>query len=339
MVTSLRAWWQRNKKTLEITGVSIFLIVLLALVVFIILGYIYNWSWVGIGPNAPSFQHGKTLWDWLQLLIIPAVLAVGGYVFNFTVSRNEQKSTQLRNQTERDAAVERDQTERDIAADNQQEAALQDYIDKMSELLLDKKLRDSSEDDEVRNIARVRTLTVLPRLDKDRKKSVLIFLHESVLINKFDTINVMHEADLSGAIMREVKLDLVNLRKTDLSRANLYGAYMVGADLSYVNLNRADLTVANLREADLSGANLSGADLSYANLRGADLTDANLTGTSLNDTQMYGANLSGALLDGADLSGANMSETNLENVTVAQKQLDEARSLKGATMPDGSIHP
>jgi len=32
-------------------------------------------------------------WDWLQLLIIPAVLAVGGYILNLTISRGEQEAT------------------------------------------------------------------------------------------------------------------------------------------------------------------------------------------------------------------------------------------------------
>jgi len=109
---------------------------------------------------------GKTLWDWLQLLIIPAVLAIGGYLFTFTISRNERKAADTHNQTERE-----------IAQDNQREAALQEYIDKMSELLLHEKLRESQPGDEVRKIARVRTLTVLPRLDGERKRSVLQFLH------------------------------------------------------------------------------------------------------------------------------------------------------------------
>src|SRR5438128_9059503 len=106
----------------------------------IILGYIFSWSWTGL--------HGRTLYDWLQLLIIPVVLAVGGYLFNYTTTKAEQRRTQLQ-----------DQTEREIASDNQREATLQAYIDNMSELLLDRKLRESPEDDEVRKIARVRTLT------------------------------------------------------------------------------------------------------------------------------------------------------------------------------------
>src|SRR5215472_12647663 len=121
MLARFRSWWKNTSKMLDAV-VILMLVVLIALVVVIILGYTNNWSWAGL--------RGKTLYDWLQLLIIPAVLAVGGYLFNFTTSRNEQKATQLR-----------DQTELDIAIDNQREAALQAYIDSMSELLLEKKLR------------------------------------------------------------------------------------------------------------------------------------------------------------------------------------------------------
>lgn len=105
-----------------------FLIASLSLlfITVIVLGYWLKWGWTGL--------KGKTLWDWMQLLIIPAVLAIAGYIFTLTTSRNEHE----------------------IALDNQQEMVLQDYIDKVSELLLEKKLRVSEPGDEVRNIARVR---------------------------------------------------------------------------------------------------------------------------------------------------------------------------------------
>src|SRR5437588_6410007 len=145
-----RSWWQKAKKPLEVFCIIVVCVLVIALLVVIALAYIFN-------VNVPGLR-GKTLWDWLQLLIIPTVLAIGGYIFNLTLSRNEQKSTQLR-----------DQTEREIAADNQREAALQAYLDSMSELLLHENLRNSGAEDEVRKIARVRTLTVLPRLDPKRK--------------------------------------------------------------------------------------------------------------------------------------------------------------------------
>ena len=132
MIVKLRSWWQKVKKPLEVFAVFVGCLIIIALLVVITLAYIFK-------ENVPGLS-GKTLWDWLQLLIIPAVLAVGGYVFTYTTSRNERAATEKRTQAERD-----------IALDNQHEAALQAYIDNMSELLLEKKLRDSAEDDEVRN--------------------------------------------------------------------------------------------------------------------------------------------------------------------------------------------
>lgn len=91
-------------------------------------------------------EPGKTLWDWLDLLIIPAVLAIGASLIN---NRNQR-------------------IEREIASDRNQEAAFQAYLDRMmTELLLKKEdgLRDSQPEGEVRTVARTCTLTVLRGLD------------------------------------------------------------------------------------------------------------------------------------------------------------------------------
>ena len=69
----------------------------------------------------------------------------------------------------------------------------------MSELLLHENLCKSKPDDEVRKIARVRTLTVLTRLDGKRKGSVIQFLYESELIDKNKTIIDLLGADLNNA--------------------------------------------------------------------------------------------------------------------------------------------
>jgi uncharacterized protein YjbI with pentapeptide repeats len=334
VLSNIRSFWQKVKKPLEITVLSIFVVGLIALIVLVILGTIFQWNWTGFGLDTTDpKQHAKTLWDWLQLLIIPAVLAIGGYVFNLTASRNEQQSTQLR-----------DQTEREITADNQQEAALQTYIDKVSELLLEKQLRESAQDDEVRNIARVRTLTVLPRLDSARKRSILQFLYESGLLKKEKCIldltgadlsgtNLrladLREADLTGAILKEADLrgcDLSEaiLKETDLSGANLWHVYLRGVDLSEANLSSANLVYVHFREADLAGANLSKADL-----READLREADLTGASLKNAELKDANFTGAILRFAILTGAK---------SITSEQLDQAQSLQKATLPDGSKH-
>ena len=277
MTAYLSFWWRKIKRH----RVAIVFIVVLVVAIALIFAEVRVY---GAGFT------GKTLWDWLGLLAslaIPVVVAFG--TLWFTTQQGKVS----------DAANERQhETELQIATDNQREAALQSYIDKISELLLEKKLRESGENDEVQTLARVRTLTVLPRLDGRRKASVVQFLYESGLIHKDKKI-----IDLKGA---------------DLKEAYVVGATLVGADLSAANLYRATLSFTNLSGANLSRAYMVGANLSFTNLSGANLSRA----------FMEGAWLRSADLDGADLGGAKVTD----------KQLAEAASLKGATMPDGKIH-
>jgi len=319
--------WQWVKQHLVvsifITGLVIFL------VVSFIGGYFFNWLWTGFSPYTSTphatnitFQREKTLWDWLQLLIIPLVIAIGGYLFNLAVSRTEQRNT----------------------TDNQQETALQAYIDKMSELLLHENLRKSAEDAEVRKIARVRTLTVLSKLDASRKRSVMQFLHESDLINKSDP------SSETECIVHLQATDRDRSSGADLSGADLSGLSLGFSDLHKVNLRNANLSKANLSEAVLSGADLSGANLREArlswgklvidptgtNLEGADLSGADLSSAIMNDVILIEADLSGAKLSDADLSGANLK--GVTGITVEELE-QQAKSLKGATMSDGPIHP
>jgi hypothetical protein len=105
----------------------------------------------------------------------------------------------------------------------------------------------------------------------------------------------------------------------------LYETGLIIKDRSVVDLLGADLRAANLGGADLRGADLRGANLGGANLHWADLISADLSGAYVGRTD----------LSLADLSGANLG--NVKELSVGQ--LDQAYSLKGATMPDGSEHP
>src|ERR1700680_159240 len=57
-------------------------LLMLALLVVIIVGSIFNWPWTGF--------YTKTFWDWLQLLIVPSVLAILTVWFN---AQNSHSST------------------------------------------------------------------------------------------------------------------------------------------------------------------------------------------------------------------------------------------------------
>ena len=192
------------------------------------------------------------------------------------------------------------ESQRAVEEQRAQEQALEAYLDEMGSLLLDRDLRSSEEDDEVRTLADARTSTVLSRVDGSRKTTVVLFLHQSKLIQRIEPIVSLNGADLS-----EVDLRGAELIGADLSEANLTKADLSGASLGFANLYRTDLSGADLTKAKLSTADLSRADLGRADLRAADLSAANL----------------------------------IEARGVTNKELeDQAESLKGTTMPDGSKH-
>jgi uncharacterized protein YjbI with pentapeptide repeats len=235
-------------------------------------------------PRWTGFR-GMTVRDWLQLLIVPFALVVISFLFTV---QQDQRQQQIENQ--------RAEAERELAERRAQDEALQAYLDQMSALLLEKDLRASDEDSEVRTLARARTLTVLGRLDPSRKTAVMEFLVEAELVQSAE-----------GGREPIIRLSGANLIRVNLSEANLSGAH----------LSSVDMCEAYLNDAELGEAHLSGAYLCNAELRGADLRGAHLSGADLN----------GAYLREADL-------THVEGVTNEELE-QQAYSLEGATMPNG----
>lgn len=268
---------------------------------------VLRWSLLGIAIIAlagslvmlSEMYFHKSLWDWLDLFIIPLVLALGALWFNARSS----------------------QTEREIASERNQEAALQNYLDKMTELLLEKGLRTSAPEDEVRTVARTRTLTVLRGLEKERKTAVAQFLLESGLIR----VQEQQGKDATSVI---------SLQGADLRGVRLHGVILRGVNLRGANLSKATLREIHLDEANLRGTDLSGADLFAANLYGADLPRANLRGANLYGTDLRGAALGGADLHGARLVGANLRGANLGGADLRGATLGGA-NLPGAILPNG----
>ncbi len=268
------------------------LVVIVALIVFIFAVHTFGWDWTGfIGgaskititrtptgtTTATELQPARTLWDWLGLLAalaVPVVVGLGAAWF----TAQQGKVSDAEN------------------TDNQHENALQNYIDKMSELLLHKRLSEllldeqvsESRDIQVVIIARARTATVLRTLDPVRRGSLIRFLSQAGILTK--------------------------CIEDDLKRMDLRGANLCQVNLSEINLRETDLSGADLSRANLSGADLGGEIRGVPYFRGADLIRANLMR--------------------ADLRGADLSDAK-----VTKEQLDAAKSLQGATMPDGSIHP
>jgi uncharacterized protein YjbI with pentapeptide repeats len=279
--------------------ITLAVVILLAFVGYLIrLGYLETGLTAYIDPTG-DYHPAKTLWDWMELLIIPVVLAGGGLLYSW----RERKA-------EREEAQQRAKREREIADDRNRETTLQNYLDKMTELLLEHDLRTS---ESAQAIARARTLTALRSLDAGRKGILLRFLQESDLIKTEKPV-----VSLKGADLFEADLQRANLFQTDLSEAILFAA----------NLSEADLALADLSEAELSLANLSKANLDKAKLGAADLSEANLFKANLFEANLYGANLTGADLRGAGLCGAELIMADLGRA-----------DLRGAMYSDRTIWP
>jgi hypothetical protein len=111
-----QTWRQKNKRLL-ILATFIILVLLLA---FALTVYWLGWDWTGFtsatGPTLkPNEQYrpAKTLWDVLQLLIVPFILAIGGFWLNRIQKDREDIATVERIRTEQVAESRQRQAERD----------------------------------------------------------------------------------------------------------------------------------------------------------------------------------------------------------------------------------
>jgi Pentapeptide repeats (8 copies) len=224
----------------------------LAFLTIVIFGYLFGWKWTGF--------DGRTLWDWLKLLLavaVHAVIAIFGQMISTLQYRGQQEAEENRAQDE----------------------ALQAYLGEMGNLMLEQGLGRSQENnaltpqaiEEIRTLTRARTLTLVRTLAGDRKRRVVDFLYEAKLI--------------VGQPPQQGIVDLGGIDRfggaADLSGADLDSDHLAEADLSGANLTAANLREANLQEANVAGAYLSDANLSGAELRMASLSEARLRNANL----------------------------------------------------------
>ena len=180
----------------------IFIISFLLWRVFVIIS---NFKWSG-------FQK-KSFWDWLQLLIIPLMLALGAFYLNSAADFRDYQ----------------------IAQEQKHQEILTDYFSKMQGLIVEtKKIKETSgytklhpKDEaarllpEFRSTAKALTLSVLEQLDGKRKGKVITYLAESQLINKIDPL-----IQLGGANLQKLELK----GRQVFSSINIVGANMTATE-------------------------------------------------------------------------------------------------------------
>jgi plasmid stability protein len=151
-----------------------------------------------------KIHRGKTLWDWMQLLVIPAMLAVVSLWFSYSNRQSDMATAEQRLQEEK----------------------LNAYLAKMEGYILDWDLLSSKdqEDPAIVQLAQVQTATALRSMDKERRDLVFQFLHDSELIYFVLANASLADIDLNGADLSEAYLVGANLTRTWPA-----GAYWRGA--------------------------------------------------------------------------------------------------------------
>jgi uncharacterized protein YjbI with pentapeptide repeats len=307
-----------------------------------------------------NMQPRKTLWDLLQLFLVPLVLAIVVFAFN---AGQASTSQQLADQSQ--------QKQVELADQSQQEQVVNTYIDQMSNLVLQYHLHDSQLADPIRAVAQALTLTALSRLDSAHKNIIILFLYRAdllkyhfykhnetdcgdpkVLKKQFSDENpiiTLSQGNIAGVTINNLKLsciDLLNMHLEGsnfstslLDRANFGLSLAMNADFSYASMKSADLFYL-----DLSGANLQGALLQYADMKGICLSHARLDGADLQgaDLRVYTHSVNYATLfcgqhDYATLTPANLSDADLTHANLTGAYLNGA-NLKGADLTHANLN-
>jgi hypothetical protein len=167
-------------------------------------------GWVGVSD--------KKFWDYLELLVVPAALALGVYWLNRAQQERERKADEVQRKREDAAEEAREQRELEFANQTTQNAALQSYIVQMTQLLINRNAPQLLSESRIRETIHARTLHVLDQLDEIprgrlRKRALLRFLYKTELIPgrfaqdpPYDT-NILFEANLRHADLESLRLE------------------------------------------------------------------------------------------------------------------------------------
>jgi uncharacterized membrane protein len=331
-----RLWVRRLLTTLlSVASILTPIVILIVLVMTIALtaygAYTREWEWTGF--------VGKTLWDWMKLLLVPIILALGGLLFTQMDRLNSTRAQRLDRER---LQVDRAQAQNALELNRRgqitdrftraidQLGKVDDYGNKQVEI-------------------RVGGIYALEQIARDSEEDYWPIMEVLAAYLRQNAPWIPEEdqqgEELSPAPDIRAITDVLRRRNSyfgrgeadplDLSLTNLSGANFLGANFSRTNLSRTNLSRAELQGAELQYANLQGADLREADLREADLRGAWLQGADFQGANLQYANLQGADFQGANLQYANLQGADLSSVqSLTQEQLEEAVGNYDTTLPE-----
>lgn len=149
----------------------------------------------------------------------------------------------------------------------------------------------------------------------------------------FDAVSI-ERANLSGTVLRRLRLRDVRLLKSDLSNAN-----WPAAAFDRVELHEGRLTGLKAIEARFSDVRFVGCKADLAQFRHATFRDVRFEDCVLRDADFQGADLRGVSFRGCDVQGANFTAAKLEKADFRGVRLDHLilrpADLKGMIIDSG----
>lgn len=298
--------------------IIILILFLIAVLTLMFQRFILGWSqwanWTGFGDyigSIPKENREKTLWDWMDLLIIPLALALIALIYKKITHDTDQR---LKN--------ERLKNEKDIALDQWRENTIRAYFDEIINLLTNynDKYRDKTDDNNnpifdryLLFSIRMKTITTLRILDGDKKGLLLQFLYEAKLLDNNEHSVDLREADFSGANLRNINLENAKLEEINFENADLFNTKLINSNLRKANLQNTNLIQAKLDSAIFSDAKLEYADLANTHLYETNFERANLYRTNFENAIMISANFTAAEVHDSDLTKAKITTITLTN--------------------------
>ena len=190
-------------------------LVVAAVVVGNFLGW---WDWKTlIGWRAlVGYIRPEEATDRKDAVLVYAVMVAGGGVAAITAAVGlanlyyTRKNLEQQREQQRELEKNRVEGAAVLEAQRAQGSVLQAYYEQMGKLLTEYELRTTSRED-IKLLARGRTLTVLKELDADGKGSLLVFLYAAGLIDVDNPAVVLFGAELIEARLRVANLEYANL--------------------------------------------------------------------------------------------------------------------------------
>ncbi|WP_020412276.1 pentapeptide repeat-containing protein [Microbulbifer variabilis] len=214
---------------------------------------------------------GRSSWEWLQLLIIPAVLTLAGLYLSDQFERRQEKLEMEKYRRAELVNYLNTMTNLLIHQNLSLECGSEDYKDPACDKLSKVELKRAVA---VFDVALALTKGIIKVLGGQGNAQVLAFLSDSGLSGIFHSERIFHG---------------INLRE-----ANLSHLYLDGIDLTDANLIGADLTLTHLSKSILIGAQFQNATMEGAVLHCAWIFKANFTAAKkLDHVDFRGARLAG----------------------------------------------